>query len=239
MFLLFIIILMFCAWFWGLFKDWNRERKNKERSIEQGRDFYVDRYNNYVDIKTDVPYKIVGGNLIISPGGKTYTDVCKVHARTGKIIENLTQKVRDELAQERIVAKRNAILNGEKYYVYEKKTNRWPGINCGCFEFQVNSKYRTTFYTNDTIWADVDTNQQFFLYCVHTIYHRAPKTCFANVLIDIKTGKIVRIVDPEKYTEDELYDLWNLINEINGKTHDIYDWHFISGYDWPRELHVR
>ena len=175
MFVLFMLVLWSSVYLYAQIKDRSLEIKSKKDAIARGADFYLDRRCIPVDVKTGTPYLVVHESCKKIPGGGYVRgDLVKVHAYTGKVIENLSQQKRDQLAAKRSIAKRDAVLNGEQYYVYEEPQG-----------------YPCRYYSDPTrrlpaaplIYGDVDTDERFFVYSLFFYRHGDPM--YVNVLWNI------------------------------------------------------
>jgi len=229
MFAFFMITIGACVGLWNLLKAWNKERQSRERAIREGRSFYTDRNNQYVDVETDVPYRYTGGDLTLCNGKWAYTDLVKVQAYTGKVIKNLTLEKRQKIWAERAAAKEEAIKNGEQYYLYEKCSHDWPGhSNCArMYECQLYDAH-LRMPLADTMWADVNTDERYF------VYRLAP----VNVLLNISTGQLEKIVDEEKYDPELIERIKKRMAYQNESNPKLYDWCFTHSYEWSKTLHA-
>ena len=227
MFAFFMIMIIGCVGLYRLVNDWNGERKRKNKAINEGCSFYTDRNNQFVDVKTDVPYRYDGATIHLVNGKWAYRDFVKEQAYTGKVIRNLTQEKRDETRKARAEAKAEAIKNGDQYYLYEKKSE-WPG-HCGrMFEMQLSDSHMEVPYV-DYMWADVNTDTRYFVY----------RLMFdVNVLLNADTGKLEIIVDEDKYDDKKLAEIRYFMENKNKNYDSLYGWSFCSGYEWSKTIHV-
>lgn len=229
MFAFFMITIGACVGLWKLISDWNNERKRREDALKSGRPFYIDRYNQRVDAKTDVPYRYDSAHLTFNGNKWSYTDHVKVQAYTWKPIRNLTEEKRQQIRRERELAKAEAIKNGEQYYLYEKCSSDWPGhSNCArMYECQLYDAH-LRMPLADTMWADVNTDERYF------VYRLSP----ANVLLNISTGQLEKIVDEEKYDPELIERIKKRMAYENKMNPKLYDWCFTHSYEWSKTLHA-
>lgn len=229
MFAFFMIVICGCVGLYRLIEGWNYDRKRRNDALKNGRSYYTDRYNHFVDAKTNVPYRYTGGSIELKNGKWVHSDLVKVQAYTGKPIRNLTEEKRERIHKERAAAKAEAIKNGEQYYLYERVSWDWPGhSNCDrLYECQLADTHMRMPLA-DTMWADVNTDTRYFIYNLGGI----------NVLLNIETGQLEKIVDEEKYSEERIEGVKNRINQINERNKRLYDWCFTSSYNWSNKLHV-
>ena len=239
MFLFFMILISLCVGFYNLLKDWKSDKDSKERAIKNGKSWYVDRYNNYVDVNTDVPYRY-DSHLEFNGEGYRKTDMVKRHAYSGKVIQNLTQDVRDKAKAEREVAKRNAIAAGEDYYVYDIP-RYYPGEGSKVYDFMVGWLKHGVTPLSNIMWADVNTDERFF--CKKIYCYKDGESVYANIMWSLDSGRIERIVDEEFYTEEELSLLRQYIDKENKRHEDISwsifkEWDLFFRYDpTPKSVH--
>ena len=205
MFVLFMLVLWSSVYLYAQIKDRSLEIKSKKDAIARGADFYLDRRCIPVDVKTGVPYLVVHENGKMIPGvGYVRGDLVKVHAYTGKVIENLSQQKRDQLAAKRSIAKRDAVLSGEQYYVYEEP----QGYPCRYY-----SDPARRLPAAPLMYGDVDTDERFFVYSL--FFYRKGNPMYVNVLWSIDKQLLCRIIDIDQDTDSEIVEIQEEMDRLN------------------------
>lgn len=227
MFIFIMIIVCACVGLYNLFINFYDEKENKRKAINNNQSYYINRYNQTVDVNTDVPYtyKSVRTKPNYATQKVEYTDYVKVSALTGSVIENYTQEQMIKNAEKRAKAKQEAINNGEHYYIYDFR-QKWPGIqNKKLFEMQLKDA-RTIFPNAKYIWADVITEKKYFVAELTEFY----KKIKAHVLVGVTDKSDTIILDYDLYTPDELDSIKNLMRKDN--------WYEFSCEYYIDELHL-
>lgn len=236
MFLVFVVIAAMCIGTYKLIADFVDERQRKKTAIKNGMSFYIDRANRTVDIETGVPYRIESARLRIANGKSYYTDCVKVSALTGSLIQNYTQDKKNDNLKKREKAKEEAINSGENYYIYEERS-KWPGATSLGETFEMAlSNASLKIPKGRYLWCGLDDHK---LYFVYTVFSFSPYV-IANVLLDVEKGKLVKIVDEELYTPDEVNAIKKEMSELNSRRSSIEDWYYVGSWqNWGDKLHIR
>lgn len=236
MFLVFVAIFSICVVVYKLFADLHDEKQRKVNAKVTGRSFYTNRNNCCVDVVTDVPYRIEPAKLVVTKNGSYYTDCLKVSALTGSLIQNYTQDKKEANAKARDIARTNAINNGEKYYIYEERS-KWPGTTRLGETFEMAlSNASIKLPQSKYIWCGINDNKLYFIY---TMFVYNPNIT-ANILLDVQSGQLTKIVDEELYTPEEISAIKREMKELNNRHKDLGSWQYVGSFqNWSDKLHVK